>query len=142
MAARIPKKRAVTSRELAKQIGCAPSSVRRFMAQPRDEWLAEQAERREAMRAYRFDEGHTCRETADHFGTTVGAVSSATNRAQKEAGLPPSSFREQQAERREAIRAFKYDEKHTWQETADHFGIERSVAFKLGNRAKRELESA
>lgn len=46
MGAKYPQKRPVTAREAAQMFDCHPSTVRRKIAQPRDEWLAEHAQER------------------------------------------------------------------------------------------------
>ena len=77
-------KRRVTAREGARITGLSERYIRQLVAQPRDEWLAEQAERREAIRAYHDDEGHTWEETAWHVGTSIYNVQKRAYRARKE----------------------------------------------------------
>lgn len=47
MAAKHPVKRPATAREIAEKFGVHPTTVRRFMAQPRAQWLAENSISRE-----------------------------------------------------------------------------------------------
>lgn len=66
-------KRKRTARELAEKFGVHPSTIRRAMAQPREEYLADAAARHERIRSMRA-EGLSMRAIAEHEGVTVGAV--------------------------------------------------------------------
>lgn len=78
------RKRRVTAREGAAITGLSPRHVRRLVAQPRAEWLAEKAREREEIRAYHDEGGHTWQETADHFGLNIYTVQQRAYRARKE----------------------------------------------------------
>jgi len=54
------------------------------VAQPRAEWIADQAERREEIRAYHDEGGHSWSETAKHFGLSHTTVKERGYRARKE----------------------------------------------------------
>ncbi len=77
-------KRRTTAAEAAKLHGISERHVVRLVAQPRDEWLSEQAARREHIRAYHDDEGHSWSETARYFKVTVDTVQRLGYRARKE----------------------------------------------------------
>jgi len=77
-------KRRVTAAEGARITGLSARHVQRLVAQPRDEWLTEQAARRESIRAYHDDEGHSWSETARHFGVSEDTVMKLGYRARKE----------------------------------------------------------
>jgi len=74
----------VTAAEGARITGLSARHVQRLVAQPRDEWLTEQAARRESIRAYHDDEGHSWSETARHFGVSEDTVMKLGYRARKE----------------------------------------------------------
>nr|CDL66253.1 unnamed protein product [uncultured bacterium]CRY94537.1 hypothetical protein [uncultured prokaryote] len=78
------RKRRVTAREGARLTGLSERYIRKLVAQTREDYLAEQAERREAIRAYHDDEGHTWEQTAAHFGTSIYNVQKRAYRARKE----------------------------------------------------------
>lgn len=78
------RKRRVTAREGARLTGVSERYIRKLVAQTREDWLAEQAERREAIRAYHDDEGHTWQQTADHFGTSIYNVQKRARRARRD----------------------------------------------------------
>lgn len=78
------RKRRVTAREGARLTGLSERYIRKLVAQTREDYLAEQAERREAIRAYHDDEGHTWEQTATHFGTSIYNVQKRAYRARKE----------------------------------------------------------
>jgi len=77
-------KRKVTAAEGARLTGLSERHVARLVAQSRDEWLIEQAARRERIRAYHDDEGHSWSETAKHFGVSDDTVMKLGYRARKE----------------------------------------------------------
>lgn len=77
-------KRRVTAAEGARITGLSARHVQRLVAQSRDEWLAEQAARRERIRAYHDDEGHSWPQTAKHFGLHLDTVKRLGYRARKE----------------------------------------------------------
>ena len=66
-------KRKRTAREVAERLGVSERTVRNFVAQPRKEYLADAAARRERIRAMRA-EGLSMRAIAEREGVTVGAV--------------------------------------------------------------------
>lgn len=78
------RKRRVTAREGAAITGLSPRHVRRLVAQPRAEWLAEKAREREEIRAYHDDEGHTWPETAAHYGLSIYTVQQRARRARRD----------------------------------------------------------
>lgn len=73
MGAEHPIKRKRTAREVAEQLGVSERTVRNFVAQPREEYLAEAAERRKRIRTLRA-EGLSMRAIAAQEGITPGAV--------------------------------------------------------------------
>lgn len=84
MTAQRSEKRRVSAKEAAQRLGISERTVRNLVAQPRDEWITEQAARRERIRAYHDDEGHSWSETARHFGVTIDTVKPLGYRARKE----------------------------------------------------------
>lgn len=74
----------MTAREAAQVLGISERTVRSLVAQNRDEWIAEQAARRERIRAFHDDEGHSWSETARHFGVSHDNVKKLAYRARKE----------------------------------------------------------
>ena len=66
-------KRKRTAREVAERLGVSERTVRNFVAQPREEYLADAAARRQRIRAMRA-EGLSMRAIAEREGVTVGAV--------------------------------------------------------------------
>lgn len=80
MAAEHAVKRKRTAREVAASLGVSERTVRNFVAQPRDEYLAEAAERRSRIRALRA-EGLSMRAIAEREGITPGAVHYALHKA-------------------------------------------------------------
>lgn len=51
---------------------------------PRSQYIREQKQRREEIRAYHDDQDHTWPETARHYGTTESNVKQLAYRARKE----------------------------------------------------------
>lgn len=74
----------LTAKEAARRAKTSERTARRWTSQPRAEWIAEQAEAREEIRAYHDDEGHSWPETARHFGVSVDSVKRRAYRARKE----------------------------------------------------------
>jgi DNA-directed RNA polymerase specialized sigma24 family protein len=70
----------MTAREAAELMGCTPRYVRRVVAEPREEFLARAAERRDAVMALR-DKGLKYREIADELGISIGTVSTIIHHA-------------------------------------------------------------
>lgn len=84
MPALYQRQRKYTAKEGAERTGVSERHVRRLVALPRDEWLAEKAAEREAIRAFHDDEGHSWPETAEHFGLHYDTVKRRAGRARKE----------------------------------------------------------
>lgn len=72
-------KRTQTARELAERFGVSPRTIQRTVAQSREDYLNEAAERRARIRAMR-EEGLTMRAIAEREAITVGTVHYALNR--------------------------------------------------------------
>lgn len=66
-------KRTQTARELAERFGVSTRTIQRTVAQPREDYLREAAERRARIRALRAD-GLSMRAIAKQEDITVGAV--------------------------------------------------------------------
>jgi DNA-directed RNA polymerase specialized sigma24 family protein len=77
-----PVRRATTARETAKRLGIAPRTVRNIIAEPRSEFEARAAERRERVIALRR-EGLTYAQIAAEVGMTVGGVGTVLHHARK-----------------------------------------------------------
>lgn len=82
MSAQTPARRKMTAREAAELVGCTPRHIRSVVAEPRHEFLARAAERREKVMALR-DQGKKYREIADELGISVGTVSTIIHHAKK-----------------------------------------------------------
>lgn len=78
------RKRRVTARQGAAELGITPRHVRRLVAQTREEWINEKAAEREAIRAYHDEGGHSWPETGRHFGLAEDTVKRRAYRARKE----------------------------------------------------------
>lgn len=71
-------------REVAEGTGLSRDTIRRHTSLPRDEWIAQRAAKREAIRVYHDDEGHTWPETAVHFGLAPITVQQQARRARRD----------------------------------------------------------
>lgn len=78
------RKRRVTAREGAKELGISSRHVRRLVALSREDWIAEKAAEREAIRAYHDEDGHSWPETGKYFGLSEDTVKQRAYRARKE----------------------------------------------------------
>ncbi|WP_427019553.1 sigma factor-like helix-turn-helix DNA-binding protein (plasmid) [Pseudarthrobacter sp. P1] len=78
--ARTPARRKVTAREAAELLGCSPRRIRAAVAEPREEYIARAAERRENVMALRA-KGLKYREIADELGISIGTVSTIIHHA-------------------------------------------------------------
>jgi len=67
-----------TAREVAEQLGVSPRTVRRFVAEPRAEYLTRAEQRRQQIRELR-EQGLSMRAIADEVGCSVGTVHNALN---------------------------------------------------------------
>lgn len=74
----------LTAREAARRARTSERTARRWTSLPRDQWLADQAREREAIRAFHDDDGHSWPETADRFGVSVDTVKRRAYRAREE----------------------------------------------------------
>jgi DNA-directed RNA polymerase specialized sigma24 family protein len=79
-AARTPARRTMTAREAAEKTGFTARHIRRVVAEPRDEFLARAAQRRERVMALR-GEGKKYREIADELGLPMGTVKTIIHHA-------------------------------------------------------------
>ena len=84
MTAQVQQKRRVSAREGAARTGVSARHVRRLVALPRAEYIAEMAREREAIRAFHDDEGNSWTQTAEHFGLHLNTVKQRAYRARKE----------------------------------------------------------
>lgn len=82
MGAETPGRRKRTAREAAEALGASPRTIRRIVAEPRDEFLARAAERRRRAVELR-EQGLKYREIADEMGVTTGTVGTLLRDARK-----------------------------------------------------------
>lgn len=73
-----------TAREVAEKTGLSVSTIMRWTAQPREDYLAEAATRRQRIHALRA-EGLSMRAIAEREGVTVGAVHYALHKQEETA---------------------------------------------------------
>jgi DNA-directed RNA polymerase specialized sigma24 family protein len=72
----------MTAREAAELLGCTPRHIRRVVAEPREEFLARAAERRESVMALR-GKGLKYREIADELRLPMGTVKTIIHHAKQ-----------------------------------------------------------
>ena len=70
--------------ELATKTGLSRRTIARHTSRSREQWLAQKAAQREAIRAYHDEGGHSWTETAKHFGLDYSTVKQRAYRARKE----------------------------------------------------------
>ena len=98
MGAENPMRRTMTAREAAERVGCSPRTIQRAYAEPRHEFLARAAERREKVLALR-EQGLKYREIAEELKIPLGTVKTILHQAKRTIGsLTPL------ATRRDALR--------------------------------------
>ncbi|PBC35038.1 replication protein RepB [Rhodococcus sp. ACS1] len=73
MGAKEPARRTKTARELAEQFGATPRTIRRLIAEPRDDFEARAAARR-AQAVELREQGMSYKEIAEAMGTGTGTV--------------------------------------------------------------------
>ncbi|MFD6815259.1 helix-turn-helix domain-containing protein, partial [Enteractinococcus coprophilus] len=78
MSAEHAVRRKRTAREVAEQLGVSPRTVRRFVAEPRDDYLGRAEQRRQQIRELR-EQGLSMRAIAAEVGCSVGTVHNALN---------------------------------------------------------------
>ncbi len=74
----------LTAKEAARRAGKSTRTAQRWTSQPRDQWLADKAAEREAIRVYHDEGGHSWPETGKHFGLAEDTVKRRAYRARKE----------------------------------------------------------
>lgn len=79
MTALRPGRRVGTARELGERLGRSPRTIRRYVAEPRDQYNARIAARHEQIRELRA-EGLSMRAIASELGVSVGTVHYALNK--------------------------------------------------------------
>lgn len=80
--AETPARRSMTAREGAERLGVSPRTIVRIMAEPREEFLARAAERRQRVLELRA-QGLKLREIAEEVGMTVGGVGTILHHVRK-----------------------------------------------------------
>ena len=73
-----------TAAEAAARVGVSRRTAQRWTSDPRDKWINDQFERREAIRVYHDDQHHSWPETGDHFDITASTAKKLAYRARKE----------------------------------------------------------
>lgn len=86
MGAENPVRRNRTAREVAERLGASPRTIRRIMAEPRDQFLARAAENRRRAVELR-EQGLKYREIAEKMGVTTGTVGKLLHDARKQAAV-------------------------------------------------------
>ena len=84
MAAETPERRSQTAQELATKLGVHPATVRRIMAEPREDYLARARARRKQATELRA-QGLKHREIAAEMDVPIGTVSRLLHEAKKQA---------------------------------------------------------
>lgn len=79
MSAEHPIRRERSAREVAKQLGVSIRTVKRVIAEPREQFLSRADERRTLIRSLR-EQGMTYRAIADQVGCSIGTVHNALKR--------------------------------------------------------------
>ncbi len=87
MGAETPARRQRTARELAEAMGASTRTIRRIVAEPRDEFLARAQHRRTRAVELRA-QGLLYREIADEMGLTTGTVGRLLHDARREQQRP------------------------------------------------------
>jgi transposase len=87
MAAYRQVKRGRTAREAATALNCSPRTIRKWVAQPRADYLAEAEARRKTVIELKR-QGLTRSQIAEHMGITANAVKCLYKRAKKAAKTP------------------------------------------------------
>lgn len=82
--AEVPARRTMTAREGTERLGVSPRTIQRIMAEPREEFLARAAERRQRVLELRA-QGLKLREIAEQVGMTTGGVGTILHHARKAA---------------------------------------------------------
>lgn len=82
MGAETPARRARTAREMAEEFGVSTSTVKRLIAEPREEYLARAKARRERVVELRAA-GLKHREIANELGIPMGTVGYVLHQAKK-----------------------------------------------------------
>lgn len=75
---------ALTAKEAAENVGVSERTARRWTSQTREQYLRQQAQRREKIRRYHDDQGHSWPETAKHFRISEDCVRRLAYKARKE----------------------------------------------------------
>lgn len=70
--------------ELTQKSGLSRATIVRHTSRTREEWIAQKAQEREAIRAYHDDEGHSWSQTAKYFGLSTSTVQQRARRARRE----------------------------------------------------------
>lgn len=82
MSAETPARRKMTAREAAEIVGCTPRHIRRVVAEPRHEFLARAAERREKVLSLR-EQGLKYREIAERLSIPLSTVKTIMRHAKQ-----------------------------------------------------------
>jgi transposase len=101
MTALKPRKRRITAKEAAEEIGVSARTIRNYMAQTRDEWIADQAARREAIRRRHDADGLNWQQVADEYGIDRSTAIRLGYRARKERAAEQETLAREQSEKRQ-----------------------------------------
>lgn len=82
MSAETPARRKMTAREAAERYGCSPRYIRSVVAEPRHEFLARAAERREKVLSLR-EQGLKYREIAERLSIPLSTVKTIMRQAKQ-----------------------------------------------------------
>lgn len=96
MSAVHPRRRTKTAREAADTLGVSPRTIRKYAAEPRDEFLARAKARRRAVIELRT-QGMTLREIADHTGEAFNQIGRLLRDARRHGEMPNVDGRTRQA---------------------------------------------
>ena len=87
MGAETPARRRRTAKELAETLGCHPRTIRKLIAEPREEFIARAQQRRKKAAELRAT-GMPYQQIADEMGIAIGSAATLVHWARKYGEMP------------------------------------------------------